>query len=587
MLAWIGSDLSNNNWNTGKNWQGGSPPCSYQSASFQNGATIFLSNNHNIEGLLISGTVMMTSDGHTLYNDNARLTLEGGSVLVLDNVHLVTQTTTISSGQATIRLQGAQLEIECGSYMPATLDFQDRHNADGSVSGSTVMISYDGAKANMFASITNLTTRDAIMLTNASTRGSRIYLQANGDGSYSLIEQVPEWGGQTSILCRHVTLAAGLTASDFTSLNQNGILALVCFLGGSMISTPEGEKPVETICPGHTILAFENSQSVARKVIWSGVATTHVNQDLPADQAGYPVRIRKDAVSDHVPYKDMLITPDHCLYLDGYFIPARLLVNGRTIFYDRSFTSYQCYHIETEKHAIITADGVLTETYLDTGNRRQFSPLSTEQTSGNVTLFGGRKSNWAEDAAAKLAVTPDLVEPVFRRIEARANEFAPPARPSTTTERQLQIKTQDGQMLRQVREINGRVLFMVPAGVNAVRILSNASRPCDVTGPFLDDRRNLGVLIGEAVLYDSGMTHTLNAHLEHEGLEGWHNPPPYEASTGACSGQRWTNGNALLPLGKRQDGAIGLLSLQVLAGGPYIIATPADEDRLINITGTA
>ncbi|APH57442.1 Adhesin family protein [Granulibacter bethesdensis] len=77
---------------------------------------------------------------------------------------------------------------------------------------------------------------------------------------------------------------------------------------------------------------------------------------------------------------------------------------------------------------------------------------------------------------------------------------------------------------------------MVPAGVNAVRILSNASRPCDVTGPFLDDRRNLGVLIGEAVLYDSGMTHTLNAHLEHEGLEGWHNPPPYEASTGACSG---------------------------------------------------
>ncbi|APH57443.1 Adhesin family protein [Granulibacter bethesdensis] len=50
---------------------------------------------------------------------------------------------------------------------------------------------------------------------------------------------------------------------------------------------------------------------------------------------------------------------------------------------------------------------------------------------------------------------------------------------------------------------------------------------------------------------------------------------------------RWTNGNALLPLGKRQDGAIGLLSLQVLAGGPYIIATPADEDRLINITGTA
>ncbi|WP_081370046.1 Hint domain-containing protein [Granulibacter bethesdensis] len=430
---------------------------------FQNGATAFLSGNHNIEDLSISGAVTIASDGHTLHNDNARLILAGGSVLVLDNVHLVTQTTIISSGQATIRLQGAQLEIEYGSYMPATLDFQDRHNADGSVSGSTVMINSEGAKANMFASITNLTTRDAIILTNAPTGGSRIYLQANGDGSYSLIEQMPEWGGQTSILCRHVRLATGLTAGDFTSLNQNGILELVCFLGGSMISTPEGEKPVETIYPGNSILALENGQPVARKVIWSGIATAHVNQDLPDDQAGYPVRIRKDAISDQVPYKDMLITPDHCLYLEGYFIPARLLVNGRTIFYDRSFTSYQYYHIETEKHAVITADGVLTETYLDTSNRRQFSPLGTEQTSRNVTMFGGRKSNWTEDAAAKLAVTPDLVEPVFRRIEARANEFAPPARPSTTTERQLQLKTQDGQMLRQVREINGRVcLWFLP-----------------------------------------------------------------------------------------------------------------------------
>ncbi|WP_157692599.1 Hint domain-containing protein [Granulibacter bethesdensis] len=555
---------------------------------FQNGATAFLSSNHNIEDISISGTVTIASDGHTLHNDNARLLLAGRSVLVLDNIHLVTQTTTISSGQATIRLQGAQLEIEYGSHMPATLDFQDRHNADGSVSGSTVMVNSKGAKTNMFASITNLTTRDTIILTNAPTNGSRIYLQANMDESYSLIEQVPEWDGQTSILCSHVTLAAGLAANNFTSLNQNGTLELGCFLAGSMISTPEGEKPVETIDPGHTILALENSQSVAHKVIWSGMATAHVNQELPDEQAGYPVRIRKDAISDHVPSKDMLITPDHCLYLDGYFIPANLLVNGRTIFYDRSFMSYQYYHIETEKHAIISADGVLTETYLDTGNRRQFSPFSTEQTSGNVTMFGGRKSNWTEDAAAKLAVTPDLVEPVFRRIEARATRFAPPPRYDISMDRCLQLRTQDGQMLRQVQEVNDRVLFLVPAGVNTVRILSNASRSCDVTGPFLDDRRNLGVLIGEAILYDSGATHILNIHLEQEWLEGWHDLPPRDASAGASSGQRWTNGNALLllPVGKRQDGDIGLLSLQVLAGGPYIIETAA-EDRPVNIAASA
>ncbi|WP_035367102.1 Hint domain-containing protein, partial [Acetobacter pasteurianus] len=68
----------------------------------------------------------------------------------------------------------------------------------------------------------------------------------------------------------------------------------------------------------------------------------------------------------------MLITAEHCLFFEGKFVPVRMLVNGVSIFYDKSITSYDYYHVETDQHSVITADGMLTESYLDTGNRRAF-----------------------------------------------------------------------------------------------------------------------------------------------------------------------------------------------------------------------
>ncbi|OAZ70812.1 hypothetical protein SRCM100623_02163 [Acetobacter pasteurianus] len=69
----------------------------------------------------------------------------------------------------------------------------------------------------------------------------------------------------------------------------------------------------------------------------------------------------KDAIADGVPYKDMLITAEHCLFFEGKFVPVRMLVNGVSIFYDKSITSYDYYHVETDQHSVITADGMLTE----------------------------------------------------------------------------------------------------------------------------------------------------------------------------------------------------------------------------------
>lgn len=156
---------------------------------------------------------------------------------------------------------------------------------------------------------------------------------------------------------------------------------------------PSGTKAVEDLSVGDEIIAYVDGVATPRRVIWAGQAHCTVRPGLPDDQAGYPVRILKDAIADGVPFKDMLITAEHCLFFDGKFVPARMLVNGRSIFFDKSITSYDYYHIETEEHSVIMADGMLTESYLDTGNRRSFSQK------GKVLSIGGNRNLTWDDAA--------------------------------------------------------------------------------------------------------------------------------------------------------------------------------------------
>ncbi|WP_408871019.1 Hint domain-containing protein [Gluconobacter cerinus] len=352
------------------------------------------------------------------------------------------------------------------------------------------------------------------------------------------------------------------TASSFTYSGSD----LTCFLSGSMIETSDGLVAVEDLTIGSEVITFNNGIEILRRVTWAGHAHCTVRPYLPLDQAGYPVRILKDAVSDGVPFKDMLITAEHCLFFDGKFVPARMLVNGRSIFYDTSITSYDYYHIETEEHSVIMADGMLTESYLDTGNRSAF-----RQRGEVVSLTPSRNLSW-EDAAASLTVDRDLVEPLFRQIETRAVHRNSPLMtdtPSLTQENDLHLVTDTGATLRPIRKNNDRIMFMIPAGVENVRIVSNASRPCDVVGPFVDDRRMLGLLIGDVQLFEGHATKTLTSHLQDIDLSGWNN-----VEDGMS---RWTNGSALLPLGTRPIGSIALMALQVHASGPYL-ASDAEAD---------
>ncbi|AKR48639.1 MULTISPECIES: Hint domain-containing protein [Acetobacter] len=329
----------------------------------------------------------------------------------------------------------------------------------------------------------------------------------------------------------------------------------VCFLADSMIATPKGAMAVQDLHAGDEVLTYVDGKTRTSTLSWAGMAHCTVNLALPDDMAGYPVRIVKDAIADGVPYKDMLLTAEHCLFFDGAFIPARMLVNGVSIFYDKSITSYTYYHIETPDHAVIMADGMLTESYLDTGNRRSFTQK------GNVIQLGGAPKSWQADAAAPLCVERERVEAVFRQISARMG--ANWAAPATVQNPELHLITNTGATIWPANCKNGTYNFMLPANTQALHLASRASRPADVIGPFVDDRRTLGVAVAEINLLSAAKHQAITAHLQAEKPEGWH-----ATDWTDCA---WTNGNAALPLpAQHTQGAICMLSVKIRAAGPYL-----------------
>ena len=93
-----------------------------------------------------------------------------------------------------------------------------------------------------------------------------------------------------------------------------------------------------------------------------------------------PVKICAGALEENVPVRDLYLSPDHAVLVDGHLIHAQALVNGRTIIKMTEWEGdIEYYHIETENHEIIFAEGVPCETFIDNVSREQFDNYAEYQ----------------------------------------------------------------------------------------------------------------------------------------------------------------------------------------------------------------
>ncbi|MFS8368481.1 Hint domain-containing protein [Acetobacter oryzifermentans] len=579
----------------------------------------------NLPSDVASGSGTQT-DPYVLENNTGTVTLEAGKFYVLesgttigtkkgDNSNDSGSGTTASTGG--IVVNGASLEVQDGSQINGTLDISaagssvmmdtaskwvEQTNLPGhsSVGGETY-----GYPALQNAVVSGLLNNDGTPNTNTSlilngipgkfggnsgkigivgqvsgVQGSHLIIESASSGNpippgsnntasgvhYGVNVLVPsEYANTTgsdgldydSVALSYTKLADGSYSVD------GGTTSYTCFLSGSMIRMSEGDVAVEDIQIGDEVVAFDwkNNKEVTRPVVWVGKSHAVVRPGLPDDAAGYPVRVLKDAIADGVPYKDMLITAEHCLFFENRFVPVRMLVNGVSIFYDKSITSYDYYHVETEQHSVIQADGMLTESYLDTGNRSSF------RQTGTVVTLRGTVQSWEKNAGAPLGVERSFVEPLFQKLEARTScltqtTSVPLAKSNLTNDPDLHLVTESGAIIRPIRHDGERYSFMLPANTACVRIVSRASRPADVIGPFVDDRRMMGVAVADVYFVTAKQQTHITAHLQSEKPVGWH-----ATDWTDCA---WTNGDAVLPLDELTQSGMGILSLNIRAAGPYL-----------------
>ncbi|KXV22348.1 hypothetical protein AD933_00525, partial [Acetobacter malorum] len=316
------------------------------------------STDTSINGLTITGSHPVTLSGSGTLTVTG--TIAANSDTIIDGI-TVNGNSTVSGGKVTI--QGG------GTLIAQSVTSDVVFGATTSTITNTLQLN---SSNTTLSSVSNLSPGDEIDFVGNTWDTSISWIE-NSDGTYALK------GSTGTTLISSVSFAkkadgTSYTPDDFrsttTTVAYNGstssALTLVCFLAGSMIETPDGDVPVENLKEGDQVIAYVDGSPVSRPVVWTGHKHVTVRNGLPDDEAGYPVRILKDAIADGVPYKDMLITGDHCLFFDGSFIPVRMLVNGRSIFFDRTISSYTYYHVETPQHVVIRADGMLTESYLDT-----------------------------------------------------------------------------------------------------------------------------------------------------------------------------------------------------------------------------
>lgn len=330
---------------------------------------------------------------------------------------------------------------------------------------------------------------------------------------------------------------------------------VACFLDNVTIATPCGDIAVQNLVAGDQVLVREHGVTVTRPVTWVGSRTVVLTDNASPDD--YPVRVRQGAFADGVPHRDLLVTGEHCIHVDGRLIPVRMLVNGASIIIDRTITSFTFHHVELERHSVLIADGLEVESYLDTGNRAGFVSKST------LTL-DSRPFTW-NDAVAPLTIDRETVEPFFIRLASRATSlgFVAAPRNDLIQEPDIHLVTAAGMLIKPTLCENSVYAFVIPSDAVEVRLTSRASRPSETVGPFLDDRRLLGICVGRVGLGQECKRRILSdAHLRAPVLSGWHD---IEGT------RRWTNGNAILPIETSlTDGGSIFLDIEVLAAGPYL-----------------
>ncbi len=333
-----------------------------------------------------------------------------------------------------------------------------------------------------------------------------------GGGNWSVMTSTLAVGGHT--LTAQETDVAGNVSPVSSPLS---LTIEVCFCRGTRILTERGEVPVEELAVGDQVKTLSGE---IKPIVWIGVGRDLVT---PANKLARPVIVRRGALAENVPHRDLYLTHGHSLYLDGVLIPVEHLVNHRSILLDEAARVVEYYHIELEDHDVLFAEGAPAESYYDDENRARF-----------YNTRPGSAAGAAKATFAPVLRDGDIVESAWARLHARA---AGQLEADVTNEPDLHLVV-DGERI-DPDVLGGGVYRFAVARPPSERLLLRSRRGVpSLLGQGRSDHRPLGVAITQMVLHHAGIP----TYFDYDGPQ-LREGGCYPHEDGFC----WTDGEVALP----------------------------------------
>ncbi|MBM1689604.1 Hint domain-containing protein [Sulfitobacter geojensis] len=147
--------------------------------------------------------------------------------------------------------------------------------------------------------------------------------------------------------------------TDVGFVNATGV---PCFVAGTMIATPDGERPAETLVPGDLVLTQDDGPQPLR---WIGTREVAATGDFA------PIHIRANTFGMH---RDLLVSPLHRVLIrdnlaELLFGEAEVLIAARDLVNDRSVRrraggEVTYVHLLFDRHQVVFSEGLETESFL-------------------------------------------------------------------------------------------------------------------------------------------------------------------------------------------------------------------------------
>jgi autotransporter-associated beta strand protein len=189
-----------------------------------------------------------------------------------------------------------------------------------------------------------------------------------------------------------------------------------CYCRGTLIRTAAGDRPVESLRIGDRVMT---AAGVALPIKWIG-RRSYRDWLAVGNLDVQPVLFKAGALADGMPARDLYVSPEHAMFLDGVLVPARHLVNGVSILKMEGVEEIDYFHLEFDRHVVIFAEDAPAESFVDDQSRMLFHNAEEYR----LIYPNECRPAYAEFCASRVEDGPALLA-LHRALAARAARLRP------------------------------------------------------------------------------------------------------------------------------------------------------------------